>query len=74
MQSQAILNQRKTAFTVLEKHSEPYAETAKVRMFFDCVQMDSSQQMQIAKSQVMDTYANNFTGAVAYLAWKVAEI
>jgi hypothetical protein len=30
--------------------------------------------MQIAKSQVMDTYANNFTGAVAYLAWKVAEI
>jgi hypothetical protein len=64
----------KTAFTVLKKHGEPYTETAKVRMLFDCVQMDSNQQMQIAKSQVMDIYANNFTSAVAYLAQKVAEI
>jgi hypothetical protein len=25
----------KTAFTVLEKHGEPYAETAKVKMLYD---------------------------------------
>jgi hypothetical protein len=64
----------KTAFTVLEKHGEPYAETAKVRMFCDQIQMEGNQRIQIAKSQVMDAHANNFSKAVAYMTRKIAEI
>jgi hypothetical protein len=55
----------KTAFTVLKKHSEPYAETAKVQMLCDRIQMEGNQRIQIAKLQVMDAHANNFSNAVA---------
>jgi hypothetical protein len=64
----------KTAFTVLEKHGEPYAETAKVRMLCDRIQMEGNQRIQITKSQVMDAHANNFSEAVAYMTRKIAEI
>jgi ligand-binding sensor protein len=43
----------KTVFTVLEKHGEPYAETAKVCMLCDRIQMEGNQHIQIAKSQAM---------------------
>jgi hypothetical protein len=64
----------KTDFTVLEKHGEPYVETAKVRMLCDWIQMEGNQRIQIAKSQVMDPHANNFSEAVAYMTRKIAEI
>jgi hypothetical protein len=64
----------KTAFTMLEKHSEPYAETAKVRMLCDQIEMEGNQCIQIAKLQVMDVHANNVSNAVAYMMRKVAEI
>jgi hypothetical protein len=64
----------KTAFTVLEKHGEPYAETAKVQVLCDQIQMEGNQHIQIAKSQVMDAHANNFSEDVAYMTRKIAEI
>jgi hypothetical protein len=64
----------KTTFTVLEKHGEPYAETPKVQMLCDRIQMEGNQRIQIAKLQVMDAHANNFSKAVAYMMRKIAEI
>jgi hypothetical protein len=36
--------------------------------------MEGNQRIQIAKSQVMDAHANNFSEAVAYMTRKIAEI
>jgi hypothetical protein len=64
----------KTAFTVLEKHGEPYAETAKVKMLHDRIQVPGYNLIQIAKSQLLDQHGTSFSAAVSYMSRKVAEI
>jgi hypothetical protein len=64
----------KTAFTVLEKHGEPYAETAKVKMVHDRIQVPGNNLIQIAKSQLLDQHGASFSAAVSYMSRKVAEI
>jgi hypothetical protein len=64
----------KTAFTVLEKHGEPYAETAKVKMLHDHIQVPGNNLIQIAKSQLLDQHGTSFSAAVSYMSRKVAEI
>jgi hypothetical protein len=64
----------KMAFTVLEKHGEPYAEMTKVKMLNDRIQIPNNGQIQIAKSNMMDMHPNNFNDAVGYMAKKVTEI
>jgi hypothetical protein len=64
----------KTAFMVLEKHSKPHAETAKVKMLHNCIQVPGNNLIQIAKLQVLDQNGGSFTTAISYMSRKVVEI
>jgi hypothetical protein len=59
---------------VLEKHSEPYAETAKVKMLHDQIQVLGNNLIQIAKSQLLDQHRGNFTTAVSYMSESCRDI
>jgi hypothetical protein len=59
---------------VLEKHGEPYAEMAKVKMLHDRIQVPGNNLIQIAKSQLLDQHGTGFSAAVSYMSRKVAEI
>jgi hypothetical protein len=64
----------KTAFTVLEKHGKPYAETAKVKMLHDHIQVPGNNLIQIAKSQLLNQHGTSFSTPVSYMLRKVADI
>lgn len=67
-------SQLKTAYYEV-KDDAPYSDEHKVRHLLDKLKpVSNTQQMEVVKGRVRDTYLTNFDGAIAYIGGRIADL